>query len=107
MNKAQIIRRLYWTRITFTIFAASLLFGALFEALDMPNAFLWFVLLPLLAAFLAFAIAFGALARSLGESATSWVATVVLLPVIGLVLAYLHFGRKYRKAMRESREERP
>ena len=101
MDKAQVLHRFYWTKLTFGVFVAFFALGYVLEALGTPEAFLFFVAIPLVTSFLLFTIAFGSFARSLDESAISWIATIVFIPVLGPLLAYLHLGKKYKKAVGE------
>ncbi len=101
-TKAQISHRWFWTRWSFGVLAALFVLGLVFEALRMHGAFLMIVAIPFVVSLAVFLTAFGLLARSLDESAASWVATIVLLPVVGVLLAYVYLGRKYRQRMASS-----
>jgi len=104
-TRAQIAYRWFWTRLSFGVLVALFILGVVFEAFRMHEAFLMIVALPLVVSLAAFLAAFGLFARALGESATSWVATIVLIPVLGLLLAYVYLGRKYRQRMASPADE--
>lgn len=106
MNKETISRRYDWTKRTFTVFAVLLVVGSTIEAtgIRLPLDLAVYGGALIVASLLAFTIALGSFARSLDESATSWIGTVVLIPVVGIILAYLHLGRKYERAMRQDQD---
>jgi len=98
-TKAQISRRWFWTRSSFFVFAPLFILMLAFEVLGAQEAFLVILVVPFVVSLAVFLTAFGLFARALGESAVSWVATIVLIPVLGLLLAYVYLGRKYRQRM--------
>ena len=104
MSKAEVLNRFHWLKLTFGVFLAFLLLGYVLELLRLPEAFLWMAA-PTVMSFLAFTIAFGAFARALDESAVSWIATVMLLPVFGILIAYFYLGQKYNRAIKQDCNE--
>jgi hypothetical protein len=98
VHRDQVQHRFYWTKLSFGISAFLVCVASLFDWLGVSETIFYFSL-PVVVSIAFLALSFGAFVRALGESATTWIATIVFLPFVGWWMAYAVLRPKYNRAV--------